>query len=255
MFGLAWHNDRLYVSSGDRIITYRGWNGTRFTGSRVVRRANSQLKGFNGLAFGPDGLLYSGVGLDPRYDGSRRDPARYARTVVSMRPSGRGLKIVARGLRQPFQMTFPEGATSPVRDRPRPGDAAPPRPARPDRGRPAGRQLRLPDLRALHGERLRGARQPLVILPRHSSPMGIGSIGQTLYVALFGGLETEKPAVVTIPVAGGEPTPFLTGFVAPVVGLGVNGNQVYVGDLTGSIYRVAVSSALPPSRRPAAPRR
>jgi len=71
--------------------------------------------------------------------------------------------------------------------------------------------------------------------------MGIASVGQTLYVSLFGGLEPQKPAVVTIPVAGGAPTAFLTGFVAPVIGLGVNGNQLYVGDVTGSIYRVAVS--------------
>ena len=51
--------------------SYRGWNGTRFTGSRVVRRANSKLPGFNGLAFGPDGRLYTGVGLNPKFDHSR----------------------------------------------------------------------------------------------------------------------------------------------------------------------------------------
>ena len=239
VFGLAWSNDRLYVSAGDRIIAYRGWNGTRFAGSRVIRRANSQLKSFNGVAFGPDGLLYTGVGLDPRYDGSRRDPARYARTVVSMRPSGRGLKIVARGLRQPFQMTFPQGATSPyvtelAQETPRrrvPLDQIVVARQGDNFGFPTCVRFRPSDC-ASHDE-------PLVTLPRHSSPMGIGSVGQTLYVALFGGLEARKPAVVSIPVAGGEPTPFLTGFVAPIVGLGVNGNQLYVGDLTGSIYRVA----------------
>src|SRR6478735_5079748 len=112
VFGLAWHNDRLFVSSGDKIISYRGWNGTRFAGSRVVRRASSKLPGFNGLAFGPNGRLYVGVSLNPKYDHSR-NPAQYANTVLSMRATGADVKIVARGLRQPFQLTFPAGATSP----------------------------------------------------------------------------------------------------------------------------------------------
>jgi len=72
--------------------------------------------------------------------------------------------------------------------------------------------------------------------------MGIGSIGQTLYVALFGGLQKEKPVVVSMPVAGGAPTAVVSGFVAPVVALNTNANHVYFGDLTGSLYRVAVAA-------------
>jgi glucose/arabinose dehydrogenase len=240
VYGLAWSGDRLYVSAGDRIIAYRGWNGTRFDGSRVIRRANRQLKGFNGLAFGPDGRLYTGVSLDPRYDGSRRDPARYARTVISMRPSGRGLKIVARGLRQPFQMTFPQGATSPyVTDL---AQETPRRRVPLDQVVVAGQGDNFGFPRCVRFVTSDCSRydDPLVTLPRHSSPMGIAASGETLYVALFGGLEPEKPAVVSMPVAGGEPAPFLTGFVAPIIGLGINGNQLYVGDLTGSVYRVAI---------------
>jgi glucose/arabinose dehydrogenase len=158
-----------------------------------------------------------------------------------MRPSGRGLRIVARGLRQPFQMTFPQGATSPyvtdlAQETPRrrvPLDQIVVARQGDSFGFPTCVRFRPNDCSA-HDD-------PLVTLPRHSSPMGIGSVGQTLYVALFGGLEPQKPAVVSIPVAGGEPTPFLTGFVAPVIGLGINGNQLYVGDVTGSVYRVAVS--------------
>ena len=41
-----------------------------------------------------------------------------------------------------------------------------------------------------------------------------------------------------MPVAGGTPTPFVSGFVAPVVALNTNANYVYFGDLTGSLYRV-----------------
>jgi hypothetical protein len=41
-----------------------------------------------------------------------------------------------------------------------------------------------------------------------------------------------------MPVSGGKPTTLLTGFVAPVVGLAVNGGYVYVGELTGQVFRV-----------------
>ncbi len=243
VFGLAWRNDRLFVSSGNRITSYRGWNGTRFTGSRVVRRANSQLPGFNGLAFGPNGRLYAGVTLADmrRYD-AIRGPGRYANSVLSMRATGADLRIVARGLRQPFQMTFPEGATSPyVTDLAQ--DSTRRVPLDQIVVAKRGTDFGFPTCKLFTANACPDADKPLVTLPRHSSPMGIGAIGQTLYVALFGGLEREKPAVVSLPVAGGTPTPFITGFVAPIVALNTNAGYVYFGDLTGSLYRVAAPAA------------
>jgi glucose/arabinose dehydrogenase len=242
VFGLVWHNDRLFVSAGDRIISYRGWNGTRFEGRRIVRRANSQIVGFNGLAFGPDGRLYTGVSLagGRRYDAAR-GPGRYANSVLSMRATGADLRRVARGLRQPFQLVFPEGATSPyVTDLSQESGRIPL-----DQVVVAeqGSDFGFPRCLRFSATSCGRYADSLVTLPRHSSPMGIGAIGQTLYVALFQGLEPEKPAVVSLPVAGGTPTPFLTGFVAPVVGLSTHAGYVYVGDLTGSLYRVAAPAA------------
>jgi glucose/arabinose dehydrogenase len=239
VFGLAWHNDRLFVSSGDKITSYRGWNGTRFNGSRVVRRASRKLPGFNGLAFGPDGRLYVGVGLNPKFDHSR-NPAQYANTVLSMRATGADVKVVARGLRQPFQLTFPAGATSPyVTDLAQDSGNIPL-----DQVVIAkqGSNFGFPTCVRHTPSQCGSFAKPLVQLPEHASPMGIGSIGQTLYVALFQGLHKEKPIVVSMPVAGGTPTPFVSGFVAPVVALNTNANYVYFGDLTGSLYRVAVAA-------------
>jgi glucose/arabinose dehydrogenase len=238
VFGLAWRNGRLFVSSGDKITSYRGWNGTRFTGSRVVRRASSKLPGFNGLAFGPDGRLYVGVSLNPKFDHSR-NPARYANTVLSMRATGADVKVVARGLRQPFQLTFPAGATSPyVTDLAQDSGNIPL-----DQVVVAkqGSNFGFPTCVRHTPSQCGSFAKPLVQLPEHASPMGIGSIGRTLYVALFGGLQKEKPVVVSMPLAGGTPTPFVSGFVAPVVALNTNANYVYFGDLTGSLYRVAVA--------------
>jgi hypothetical protein len=67
--------------------------------------------------------------------------------------------------------------------------------------------------------------------------MGLGAIGKRLYVALFGGLGTG-PEVVSVPLKGGKATPFLTGYVAPVLAIGVHRGWLYTGDLTGAVYRV-----------------
>jgi hypothetical protein len=66
--------------------------------------------------------------------------------------------------------------------------------------------------------------------------MGLGVVGNTLYAALFGGTG-KGPEVVSIPAAGGNYAPALTGFVAPIVALSTHVGSVYVGDLTGAIYR------------------
>ncbi|HET6171913.1 MAG TPA: hypothetical protein VFD90_04885, partial [Gaiellales bacterium] len=39
VFGLATSGDTLYLSSGHQILAWSGWNGTKFTHSRVVRTA------------------------------------------------------------------------------------------------------------------------------------------------------------------------------------------------------------------------
>ncbi len=61
--------------------------------------------------------------------------------------------------------------------------------------------------------------------------MGIGAIGKTIYVALFGKQEVDRFKV------GGKPKPFLTGFAAPVTGVGIHNGTVYASDLTGAVYR------------------
>jgi hypothetical protein len=67
--------------------------------------------------------------------------------------------------------------------------------------------------------------------------MGLGYLNGTLYVALYGGLG-KGPVVVSMPPGGGAPTPFLSGFPAPVIALGTAGGSLYVGDQSGVIYRV-----------------
>lgn len=235
VFGLAWHRDKLYVSTGAKIIAFSGWNGTAFASSKTISAPGKKFAGFNGLAFGPGGRLYAGVSFHEKYDHAR-DPSRFAQSVVSMTATGKHLRVVARGLRQPFQLTFVGRQRHPYvtvlsQDKGKiPGDAI----VVARRGQDYG----FPDCLFGKPKTCHGFAKPAFVLPKHASPMGIGAIGNTLYVSLFGGLGDGKPVVVSMPASGGTPKPLLEGFVAPVIALGINNGVVYVGDLTGTIYSV-----------------
>jgi hypothetical protein len=248
-FGVTFHDGALYVSTADPktqtglIVAASQWNGTSFGSTKTIFNAKRKVGAVNGLAFGPDGRLYAGGSLivDVNKKGkAKKAPFANPYSVFSINADGSGFKVVTRGLRQPWQLTFPGAATSPYvtvlsQDAGKiPGDAIVI--AKP------GQNYGFPGCFLGVGLKCKGASppKPWAILPKHSSPQGIGSTADTLYVALFGGLTPGKPAVVTIPVAGGTPTPFLTGFVAPVVATNVLEGSVYTGDLTGTIYKVTL---------------
>jgi glucose/arabinose dehydrogenase len=239
VFGLAWKSNKLYVSTGPTIVALEGWNGTTFSKETLVYASKKKgFPGFNGLAFGPEGRLYAGLALNPKYDHSA-DPFKPSQAVVSMTAAGKGFKVVAEGLRQPFQLAFPKGSKYPYvtvlgQDK---GGKAPNDEivvAKPgtNYGFPTCTWILPKQEKACEG-----FDEPAIFLPPHSSPMGIGSIGNTLYVSLFGGTG-KGPEVVEMSTKG-QPQPLLTGFAAPVIALGVNQGSIYVGDLTGSIYKVA----------------
>lgn len=237
VFGLAWRSGRLYVSTGRSIVAFGGWDGTRFASRRTISAPRPPFAGFNGLAFGPDGRLYAGVGFRGNFDYPKRDPSRYAQSVVRMSATGKRLRTVARGLRQPFQLTFVRGVDFPYvgvlgQETGRiPDDAIVV--ARP------GQDYGYPRCHFGRPRTCRGFAQPKILLPGHASPMGIGAIGRRLYVSLFGGLKGDgKPVVATVAARGGRPRALLQGFAAPVIALGVHAGTVYVGDLTGTIYAV-----------------
>jgi glucose/arabinose dehydrogenase len=236
--GIAWRKGtrKLYVSNNKRIVVLSRWNGHRFLRSRTLFRGPAGFNGFGGIAFGPDGRLYAGVTLNDATD-EKPDTSPFARSVVSMKPNGTDIKVVAKGLRQPWQLTFVSGIPDPFVSVL--ADESTPTP--PDwivKAKP-GQDYGYPTCTQLTNQPCHGFDKPIALLQDHSSPMGIGAIGRTLYVALFGGLNVgNAPAVVSMNTAGKQITPFLTGYVAPVLALGTRSGNVYTGDLTGAIYRV-----------------
>ena len=246
--GLVFHDGTLYVSAvtqkGGSILAYSGWNGTVFASSKTIFNARKTVGSVNGLAWGPNGRLYAGGGLveDVNKKGiAKKSPFPHPYSVFSIKPDGTGFKVVARGLRQPWQMTFVGSSSNPYVSVLSQDAGQIPRDAivvaKP------GANFGFPKCFIGVGVGCAHAKfsKPLITLPKHASPMGIQAVGSTLYVALFGGIGKSGPEVVTIPAkAGGKPKPFLTGFVAPVVAVGINGTTLYAGDLTGTIYAVAL---------------
>jgi glucose/arabinose dehydrogenase len=234
--GIAWHKRKLYVASKRRIVVMSRWNGHRFLRTRTLYRGPAGFSSFTGLKFGPDGRLYSGVGLNDQTD-QKVDNGPFARSVVSLRPNRNNpdIKVVAKGLRQPWQLTFVKGNPNPFvsvladERNPTPPDWVVNAKPGQDYGYPTCTQAVKQDCH--------GFAKPVALFDDHASPMGINPIGQTLYVALFGGLG-QGPVVISMNTHGAQVKTFLSGYVAPVLAVGTRKGFVYTGDLTGAIYRV-----------------
>ena len=238
--GLAWKNGTLYATVATprvmRIVAWSGWTGSTFTKRRVVWSGPKRFPGVNGLAIGWNGRIYAGVGLSADGDTTKSNRP-YAQSVISMRIDGKDVKTIATGLRQPWQLAFVKGVSRPyvtVLGQENLGKRQPPDYLILARD---GDDYGFPACNWSKPKACSSFAKPVALFPAHSSPTGLGAKGSTLYVALFNGTG-RGPELVTIKSSGKKRKPFLTGFAAPVVAVGVSGGYVYAGDLSGSIYRV-----------------
>lgn len=245
-FGIAARAGTVYVSSGRKVFAYSKFDGTRFRQSKAIFNGPKNFNGFSGMAIGPNGRLYAGVALNQKFDHSA-DTSLYANSVVSMTRSGKDVQVVASGMRQPWMMAFAPGIRDPFvsvlsQDLPKNNGA-------PDlivRAAP-GDDFGFPKCNWLNEETCSDYSEPLVKLEaqpgkkkslNQQSPMGIGAIGPRLYVALFTGTAKAGPQVMEMKTDGTGMKPFMTGFVAPVLSVAIHKGNLYVGDLTGTIYKV-----------------
>lgn len=243
--GLKFHNGVLYMSAvtksktgvlKSKILAWRHWNGRNFTKRRAIYTAPSNFQGFNGLAFGPDGRIYVGadVGLFNSNDNGPASTSPHLYDILSMTTRGRGLKVFASGIRQPWQMAFPSGSSSPlVTD------------LGPDTGNPpdlllrvkAGNNFGFPTCdwsttgngkgkgKTKTPNKCKGYTKPLVTFAPHTDPGGIGLIGNTVYLGEFG--FALPPAVVSLPVNGqGTPKTIING-TGLILALATHNGSVY----------------------------
>jgi glucose/arabinose dehydrogenase len=189
--GMAWRGRTLYVSEQGRLSRF-ALRGSALGGRRaVVRGLPFGEHQQDNVMLGPDDRLYLGSGST--CDVCREQDSRSA-TVLSLKPDGSDLKIVARGLRNPFGLAFRPGTDrlyASVNGRDKLGTATRPEPAESvvlvREGAFYGWPSCWPSYqkRVLAG-RCRGVTPPVAYLEPHSSADGIAFWRGDLFVALWG---------------------------------------------------------------------
>jgi glucose/arabinose dehydrogenase len=250
--GLAWHKGALYSSGAFltkagikwRISKWMGWNGKRFKSHKAVYVGPKGFDGFNGIGFAPNGRLYVGVdvGLTDGNDHGPRNTSPFVYDILSMQPNGKDVQVFASGMRQPWQMAFTAASNAPfVTDL---GQDGPPKLNPPDfvlrvRG---GQDYGFPKCNHTKPGKCAGFAKPYARFGPHTDLMGIGLHGRKLYLSSFLGRQGKGPGGMVFSRArsGGPLKPLLKGFVAPTVGLGIHGDYLFVGELTGQVFRVKI---------------
>jgi glucose/arabinose dehydrogenase len=234
-FGIVWRKGTLYVSAGSKLLAWSGWDGKTFKKHRTIYTAPKNFPGFNGLGFGANGRLYAGVDVGQTNDhGPATAPYQY--DFLSFSPKGGKPTVVAKGIRQPWQMAFPAGSSSPyVSDLGQDSGAVNP----PDfvLRIKQGQNYGFPKCNWTQAWRCNGYAKPFWFFSPHTDVMGEAIAGKRLYMSDFGA-GPGGPQVNSMPLSGGKVKPLLTNFVAPIVGLGIHDKWLYVGELTGQVWKV-----------------
>jgi glucose/arabinose dehydrogenase len=210
--GLVWRGRTLYVSETGRVEAL-GLRGGRRVVLRGLPYGRHQQ---DAIVSGPDGRLYLGSGST--CDACRERDARSA-AILSFRPDGSGLRIVASGLRNPYGLLF-VGRTLyvTVNGRDDLGDGEPAEMVvRVRTGADYGWPACWPSyaLRRLVGA-CAGVAAPLVYLEPHSSADGIASWRGDLFVAEWGEYLSSRHGRVLVRIHRGRPSTFATGFDHPL---------------------------------------
>jgi glucose/arabinose dehydrogenase len=240
--GLAWVGSTLYVSA-QGYVSRLNVRGRRVVSRRkIVRGLPFGRHQQDTVVLGPDGRLYLGSGTtcDVCKEKDRRSGA-----ILSFRPDGTDLRVVARGLRNPFGLVF-DGETLYVSDNAR-DDLGDDEPAETIVRIKQGAHYGWPGcwaswrLRKLQGS-CRGVTPPVAYLEPHSSANTLALWAGTLVVAEWGQYLSKRwgRKLVQVNVRTGRSSTFADGFEHPL-GLAVEprAGGLLVGDWgRGVIYRL-----------------
>lgn len=248
-FGAVWHKGKLYVSGitakpggeAGELLAWSGWNGVTFTTQKVLYTAPAGII-LNGLAFGANGRLYAGVDVGQTNDHGPKKGLLY--DVLSFNRHGKKMRIVATGIRQPWQLAFPAGSSSPFVS-----DLGQDTPAKVANKSPdfilrvrKHQNYGFPKCNWVHVAKCVAYATPFKFLAPHTDPGGLGIIGKRLYLSEFGFVHTAK--VQSMRLSGGRLKTLLTGFKGEsFIALETHGGWVYVGEAgntpgSGRVFRV-----------------
>ena len=233
--GLLWRGRTLYVSQSGRVDALY-LNGRRRT---VLAGLPYRRHQQNAIVAGPDGRLYLGSGstCDACIEHDRRSAA-----ILSFRPDGTDLRVVAIGLRNPYGLFF-RGRNLYVTVNGR-DDLGEWEPAEEvvlvRRGRDFGWPACWPSwrLRRLVGA-CRGVSAPIAYLEPHSSADGIATWRGDLFVAEWGEYYSSRHGRRLVRIRRGRVTTFATGFDHPLaVAVDPSGGLLVADWGRGTIYRI-----------------
>ena len=240
--GLTWVGRNLFVSAQGYVSRLAVRGRQVVSRRKIVTRLPFDRHQQDTIVLGPDGRLYLGSGST--CDACKEKDARSG-AILSFRQDGSGLRIVARGLRNPFGLVF-DGTTLYVSDN-----------ARDDLGEnePAETIVRIRPgadygwprcwaswrLRKLQGS-CRGVTPPVAYLEPHSSANSLALWRGTLVVAEWGQYLSERwgRKLVQVNVRTGRSSTLADGFDHPL-GLAVeprSGGLLAADWGRGVIYRV-----------------
>ncbi len=236
--GLLWRGRTLYVSESGKVEAIRAGR-RRVVVSGLPFGEHQQ----DAIVAGPDGRLYLGSGSTCNAC-RERDPRSAA--ILSFRTDGSGLRVVARGLRNPYGLLFVGKAlyaTVNGRD-----DLGEDEPADALVRVRTGADYGWPDcwpgwaLRRLVG-RCRGVTAPVAYLEPHSSADGIALWRGDLFVAEWGEYLSAKHGRVLVRIVHGRATTFASGFQHPLALAVDPSHELLVADWgSGVIYAIAKAS-------------
>src|SRR4051794_17130278 len=219
--GLTWYRGELYVSHvvphetyaprhTGRVVAFSRFDGRRFRRQRlVVDGLPTGQHRVDSIVPGPGGRLYLGVGSQADHE---RSSLPLSGTVVSFRPGGGGLRVEARGLRNPYGLAVaPGGRRLLVSEHGRDdlGLHSPPEELNLVEPRGRARWYGFPACWGQGGAPCRGAVAPLARLAPHSAPGAVvvarrfGRWGPSAFVTRFGSTFRENPTggdIVRVPL-------------------------------------------------------
>ena len=257
--GLAWRGRTLYVSSQGQVDRLR-LSGGRAAGRRTLLSGLPYgLHQQDNVVVGPDDRLYLGSGSTCN---ACRERDRRSAAILAFGPDGRGLRVVATGLRNPYGLAFrprTEELYVSVNGRDDLPNPSAPEPAellvRFERGADYGWPACWPSWRH---KRMVGAcggvTRPVAYLEPHSAPGAIAfptgdafprRFREGVFVALWGQYASERYGrrVDFVALAddgrAAEPRPFADGFAHPLAVAFDRHGALLVADWEqGIIYRI-----------------
>ncbi|HMI99050.1 MAG TPA: PQQ-dependent sugar dehydrogenase [Gaiellaceae bacterium] len=248
--GLTWQDQTLFVSEQGRLTRFR-LQGTALTGRHaVVRGLPFGEHQQDNVVLGSDGRLYLGSGSTCDVC---RERNRRSATVLSLRPDGSDLRVVASGMRNPFGLAFQPGTGrlyASVNGQDKLGTPTRPEPAEMvvvvRQGAFYGWPRCWPSFqkRRLAG-RCSGVTPPAAYLEPHSSADGLAFWRGNLFVALWGQYLSAQHGRTVMRIRlgpGGRATrvtKFASGFDHPLALVVDRSGALLVADWgRGVIYRI-----------------